>query len=125
VLLAGAGAAFAPGVSSYYRTGLPGSLSRRRDERSRRSQFRSIELITTHLSAAEDSPRVRGACADYYQRFLFDFYPCPGELMRLAEARAGKFGGSRLRPEMGPATARLARLLGWKNVWRFKHWLRR
>lgn len=126
VLLASAGTAFTPGARSYYRSGLPGSLSRRRDERSRRSQFHSIELIERHLRAAEDAPRTRRAGANYYQRFLHDYFPVPRELMRAAAARVAALGASDLdRPAMGPRTAALARFIGWKNVWRLKHWLRR
>lgn len=125
VLLASAGLVFTPEVRSYYRSGLPGSLSRRRDERSRRSQFRSIELIEQHLLAAEDSPRTRRACANYYQRFIHDFFPSPRDLMRLAAQHVAILGGSDLdRPAMGPRTAALGRFIGWKNVWRLKHWLR-
>jgi glycosyltransferase involved in cell wall biosynthesis len=126
VLLASSGLAFTPGARSYYRSGLPGSLSQRRDERSRRSQFRSIESIARRLLAAEDSPRTRRAGANYYQRFLHDFFPAPRALMRTAAARVAELGGTDLdRPAMGPRTAALARFIGWKNVWRLKHWLRR
>jgi glycosyltransferase involved in cell wall biosynthesis len=126
VLLASAGLAFTPGARSYYRSGLPGSLSQRRDERSRRSQFHSVELIARRLLAAEDSPRTRRACANYYQRFLHDFFPAPRELMRTAATRVAVLGGADLdRPAMGPRTAALARFIGWKNVRRLKHWLRR
>jgi glycosyltransferase involved in cell wall biosynthesis len=126
VLLASAGMAFTPGARSYYRSGLPGSLSQRRDERSRRSQFRSIELIAHYLITAENSQRTRRACANYYQRFLHDFFPVPRELMRTAAARVAALGGADLGPPaMGPRTAVLARFIGWKNARRLKHWLRR
>lgn len=122
VLLASAGITFTPAAWSYYRSGLPSSLSQRRDERSRRSQFRSVELIADHLRRVEDSPRVRRAIANYYQRFVYDFYPSPADLMNLAEQRVAALGGSTLAPPMGPKTAALARLLGWRRVWRLKHW---
>lgn len=127
VLLAGAGIAFAgAGARSYYRSGLPGSLSQRKDERSRRSQFRSIELIAQHLLAAEDSPRTHRASASHFQRFIHDFFPFPADLMRRAEERVGALGGATdTRPPMGPRTAALARLIGWRNVWRLKHLLAR
>ncbi|MFA5058388.1 MAG: glycosyltransferase family A protein [Opitutaceae bacterium] len=125
VLLASTGITFTPAARSYYRSGLPGSLSQRRDERSRRSQFRSIELIVEHLRQAEDSPRVRRAIANYYQRFVYDFYPFPADLMELAEQRIMASGGSTLTPPMGSKTAALARLLGWRGVWRLKHWWHR
>ncbi len=123
VLLAGAGIAFTPGPRSYYRSGLPGSLSRRRDKRSRQSAFHSIELIERHLLAREDSARTRRAAANHYQRFLHDFFPFPRGLMSASEAHVAALGGTDLiQPPMGPRTAALARLIGWKNVWRFKHW---
>jgi glycosyltransferase involved in cell wall biosynthesis len=123
-LLASDGMAFTPVVRSYYRSGVPGSLSQRRDERSRRSQFRSIESISLHLLATEDSPRTRRACANYYQRFIHDFYPSPKDLICAAETRVAALGGSDLNwPDMGPRTAALARFIGWKSVWRVRHWL--
>ena len=125
ILLASAGIAFAAGVHSYYRSGLPGSLSRRRDERSRQSVFHSLELIERHLLAFEDSPQTRRAAANHYQRFIHDFFPSSPKLMRAATAGVTRLGGTDLvRPPMGRKTAALARLLGWKTVWRMKTWLK-
>jgi hypothetical protein len=63
--------------------------------------------------------------ANYYQHFIHDFFPAPADLMRRAADRVAALGGSSLRPSMGPKTAAAARWLGWKNVWRLRHWLRR
>ncbi|MDD3180127.1 MAG: glycosyltransferase family A protein [Opitutaceae bacterium] len=127
VILASSGMAFCRETEarSFYRSGLPGSLSQRRSERARRSQFRSYELIAQHLLAAEDSPRTRQTVADMFQRFLYDFYPFPADLMRNAERLVAAHGGSALPPPMGSKTAALVRVLGWRNVWRLKHLLRR
>ncbi len=126
VALAGANMVFCPVGRSYYRSGLAGSLSQQRGERARRSQFHSLELITDHLLAAEDSPRTRRAAANYFQRFIHDFFPAPAGLMQQADARVTALGGSTLGPPpMGPQTTALARVLGWKNVWRLKHYLGR
>lgn len=127
VALASAGLAFTadPGARSYYRSGLPGSLSRRRDERARRSQFRSLELVTRALRAAEDSPRTRQACAGYWRRFIHDFYPMPADLLASAEAELHRLGAEVGSPPMGPKTRLLARLLGWRAVWRLKDLLRK
>jgi glycosyltransferase involved in cell wall biosynthesis len=127
VLLASGGIAFCADADarSYYRSRLATSLSQRRSDRARRSQFRSLELIAQHLRAAENSPRTRQACANSYQRFQHDFYPAPAELMAEAAERVAALGGSTLAgPPMGARTAALARVLGWKNVWRLKHLLR-
>lgn len=122
VALASRGIAFCadPNAKSYYRSGMPGSLSQQRGEKARRSQFRSIELIAQRLAAAEDSERVRHATAELYQRFIHDFFPSPADLMDEAARRVRALGGSDTPPPMGPKTAALARLIGWKNVWRLK-----
>ena len=127
VALASAGLAYCADAAalSYYRSGLPGSLSQQRGDRARRSQFRSLELITQHLLAAEDSARTRRACAGYWRRFVHDFYPAPADLMRRASAEVQRLGERVGRPEMGPRTALAAGLIGWKNVWRLKHLLHR
>jgi glycosyltransferase involved in cell wall biosynthesis len=127
VALASSGLAFCsdPAARSYYRSGLPGSLSRQRNDRARRSQFRSLELITRRLLAIEDSPRTQRACAGYWRRYVHDFYPAPAGLMALAEAEVRRLGETVGRPPMGPKTAAVARGLGWKNVWRLKYLLHR
>jgi len=110
---------------SYYRSGLPGSLSQQRGEQARRSQFRSLELITARLLAAEDSPRTQHACAGYWRSFVHDFYPAPADLIRRAAAEVRRRGETLGRPAMGPRTAALARLIGWRGVWRLRHWMAR
>ena len=45
--------------------------------------------------------------------------------MAEARARVAALGGATLaEPPMGPRTAALARVIGWKNVWRLKHLFR-
>ena len=127
VALASTGLAFcpAPEARSYYRSGLPGSLSQQRGSRARESQFRSLELITDRVLTIEDSPRTRRACAGYWRRYVHDFYPAPARLIRLAGTEVRRMGGTVGRPPMGGKTAALARLLGWKIVWRLKYLLHR
>lgn len=127
VALASAGLAFCAGddARSFYRSGLPGSLSRRRDARARRSQYRSLELLTRALLAAEDSARTRRACAGYWRRFVHDFYPAPADLVRTAAAEVARLGERVGTPPMGPKTRALTRVLGWRQVWRLRHWLGR
>jgi len=127
VALASSGMVFcaAEGARSYYRSGLAGSRSRRRDDRGRRSQYRALELITRALLTAEDSARARRACAGYWRRFVHDFYPAPRALIRAAEAEVVRLGAKVGAPPMGPKTRALARVLGWRHVWRLRHWLGR
>ena len=99
---------------SLYRSGVSGSLSRRRDARALTSLFRSVELIAGHLHAAEDSPRTRRALADYWQRLAYEVYPDSVEIYRRARAEANALGGSQLKPAMGTRQKLLARVVGWK-----------
>lgn len=124
VLLASDGVAYCPleTARSYYRSGLPGSLSQQRSLRARESHFRSLELIELHLLARENSARTRRAVADHYQRFIFDFFPVPTELMQAAAEKIAALGGSSLvEPAMGGRTRALTKFIGWRNVWRLKH----
>lgn len=107
---------------SYYRSSLRGSLSQQRTERARRSQFRSVELISDHLLAVENSAQTRRAIANSFQRFIHDFYPFPPDLMEAAGKKIAALGGSTLgAPPMGGKTATLARMIGWRAVWKLKH----
>jgi glycosyltransferase involved in cell wall biosynthesis len=112
-----------PVAKSFYRSGLPGTLSQRRDERARRSQFRALELITRSLLTAEDSARTCSACAGYWRRFVHDYYPVPRDLITRAQAEVLRLGSELGQPPMGPKSRWLARLIGWRNVWRLKHLL--
>ena len=116
VVLASAGLAFAagPAAASYYRSNLTGSLSGRRSARALVSLEKSCALISGRLLAAEDSPRVRRALADYWQRACYELYPEAPAASRAAGRRAAEFGGSRLRPPGGPRRQLLARFVGWR-----------
>jgi glycosyltransferase involved in cell wall biosynthesis len=114
VCLASRGVVHAPNALTLYRSNLPRSLSGRRDRRSLESLYRSCELVAKHLAGAEDSPRVRRALADYFQRLAYEVYPGAPDLSRQAEARARALGGSALRPPVGRRQAWLARLVGWR-----------
>ncbi len=105
---------FSPHGASLYRSGLTGSLSRRRDGRALKSLLRSVELIAGHLRTAEDSPRTRQALADYWQRLAYEVYPVSLEIYRRAEAEARALGGSPIEPAMGTRQRMLAHVIGWK-----------
>lgn len=121
VVLASQGIVFSPTGASLYRSNLPGSLSRQRSRRALESVYRSVTLIADHLHRAEDSPRVRRALADYWQRLVYEIYPEGPDLCRHAEEHVQALGGSSLRPQLGPRQRVLARLLGWKNARRIQH----
>ncbi|MCC6414399.1 MAG: glycosyltransferase family 2 protein [Opitutaceae bacterium] len=120
VLLASNGVLFCPDAKSFYRSGLPGSLSRTRSRRAWDSAFRSQDACARHLLAVETSPRTRRACADLFMRLAHAAYPdCP-DVAAQSEARAAAHGGSTLRPGGGACFRALARLFGWKTARRLQ-----
>lgn len=106
---------------SYYRSRLPGSLSRSRSDRAWASAFLAAELAVQHLLAREDSPRTRAAAADYLQRLVFEAYPHRRDDRHRVEARMRELGGSRVQFEAGPRFHLVARLLGWRLAKRLRN----
>jgi len=114
VVLASQGVRFCPDALSYYRSGLPGSLSGAKTERAWTSAYRSLELSVERLRQAEDSSRTRHAGADAFQHFIYEAYPRVAELRRRAAAHVSALGGSHLVPRGGPQFQLTRRLLGWR-----------
>ncbi len=105
-------------AATYYRSGLGGSLSRRRSAAALASLYRSIEKISALLSAREDSPRTRAALATYWQRLAYELYPDDPAGSRRAAGRARELGGSDLAPPMGARLRLIARVFGWRAAYR-------
>jgi glycosyltransferase involved in cell wall biosynthesis len=126
VVLASAGILFCPDARSYYRSGLPGSLSRRKDRPALSSLHLSTALNGTRLFlAAGGSPGARAAVANGWQRVAFECYPAAPDLADDAERRCRELGGSPFPMPAGPAFHRLARFTGWRFAKRLRDaWFR-
>lgn len=112
-----------PDCTTYYRSGLADSLSRRRSLRALASLRRSVELTDSHLatfaaSTGAHAATVRAARADYWQRLAYELYPDNPAGTRDALRRARALGGSRLPAPMGGRLRLAARLLGWRAAYR-------
>jgi len=114
LVTASRGIAFTPGARLFYRSGLPGSLSRSRSARAWESAFLSTILGTGHLLALEDSPRTRRAATAILQGLIHDMYPNMPALVARLETRVAELGGSTLQPLGGKGFQLARRLLGWK-----------
>lgn len=123
VLLASTGVVFCPGARIYYRSGVATSLSRRRDARSLRSLILSIELNTASLRARADSPALRHALADAWQKLAYDLYPDLPAESREAAARARALGGATREWEAGGKMKLLSRFIGWRGAKRVQRLL--
>lgn len=114
VVLASKGVKFCSGAKSYYRSGIPGSLSGRTSKAAWESAFHSMELCTNHLLTRDDNPRTRHACATIFQSLLYAVYPDLPDLVQKAEAKVQFLGGSDLKPYGGSMFQLIAKLMGWK-----------
>ena len=107
---------YTPDAKMYYRSGLPQSLSRRKDVKSVRSEFQSISSGVDLLIASENSPRAKRASANILKNFDYNYYPHHSHLRRLARKRVSELGGSTLEPDGPPGFHLLRKFLGWQSA---------
>lgn len=105
---------FVPGARTFYRSALPGSLSRARGRAAMVSLHRAVERMAGELLATGDSPRIRQALCDFWERTRFELYPEAPDLSDDAAARARRWGRPRVTFVCGPRLRWVARLGGWK-----------
>ncbi len=121
VILNSDGVVFCPDARSYYRSGVPHSLSKRSTPEALAATYRSIEASATHLLNKENSPRTRRACAALYQQFIYDNYPAMPGLICDAESRVRSLGGTDHKLLGGGKIFRAIRsTLGWKPARRIQ-----
>ena len=125
VLLRSAGIVFCPEARVYYRSGIPGSVSRNTSGPAATSMLRYCELCAENLLKVENSPRTREAAAALFQHFIYDIYPAHGELTRLAEAKIASLGGIRLPLRESVVFNALAGVFGWKLARRMQNRFRK
>jgi glycosyltransferase involved in cell wall biosynthesis len=122
VVLASHGVRFCREAVSFYRSGLPGTLSSANSERAWASAFRSLELSSGRLLARQDIPRTRQACATAFQCYIYEAYPRAAECRHRATAQVAVLGGSTLPPPGGPRFRWARRLFGWRLAKRLQQW---
>jgi glycosyltransferase involved in cell wall biosynthesis len=105
---------FCPEATTYYRSGLAGSLSGTKSPRAWKSAFESIELGTGRLLQREDSQRTRHACAAVWRTFIHDSYPVVPTLEAEAGRRVRALGEKVGAPDWGPKFRAVAAVVGWK-----------
>lgn len=122
LMLASPRVVFCAGATSYYRSGLDGSLSGSKSPRAWQSAYRSIELGTSRLLAREDSPRTRHACAAVWRTFIHDSYPVVPDLEEEARRRVAALGERVGAPKWGPKFRALSVVIGWRAARRLQRW---
>jgi GT2 family glycosyltransferase len=120
VILRSSDVVFDPSATLYYRSGISGSLSGRKQEAAMISAYRSLQKATANLLAVNSSPGARLACANIWQHFIYSVYPRHADLVKNAEQQIQELGGSSLAFMAGGLTRVLSTLVGWKAATRFK-----
>ncbi len=114
VMLAARRLLFVPAARVYYRSSAGPSLSARVDTPALESLFRSVELTTNHLLAADASPRTRHACAYAWLVVALETSRRLPARSHEAERRSRQLGGSHRRLPGGRGFQWVARVLGWR-----------
>lgn len=120
VVLASKGVKFCHGARSFYRSNNPNSLSKSNSHTAIKSLFQSLELGTNNLLAKENSLKTRKACANLFQRFIYEFYPDNYSLLIKANDKIIDWGGSDTIPDGSSLFKFMKRLVGWKLAKRFQ-----
>lgn len=121
LVLASSGVKFTPGARVYYRSGIPGSVSRRSSRAACESAKRSVLLSAGHLLESENSPRTRRAAARMIRNITYSFYPEHPDLAEELEQEVTRLGGTDLRPQGGAAFRAIASVAGWRTALRVRH----
>lgn len=120
VLLASQGIKFCADAKSYYRSGIPNSLSVLKSRQAIKSLLLSLEMNSNRLIDKENSSRTRHACATTFQRFVHSNYPYFPDLVSKAEQKVAYFGGSDLKADGGRGFSFISGIIGWKSARRLQ-----
>jgi glycosyltransferase involved in cell wall biosynthesis len=113
VINASNGIRFVPQSRVYYRITPTSRLSYiGRSGKKMEAQFLGMKLQIGYLRALEDSDRVRTACVNYLQAWLWSFYPSRPDLVRKAQQLAASLGGSLSLPKASWKYAWIEKLFG-------------
>lgn len=124
MILAADDVRFSEKSTLYYRSGIPGSLSKKKDRIGYEKALKTIKLSVAHLISKTTNKKSLQAAATQYKSFLYDAYPEHIDLVKLAEAEIHDLGGSEYKFQAGGYTAIMVKLLGWKITKRIKYLLK-
>jgi glycosyltransferase involved in cell wall biosynthesis len=122
VILASKKVLYVPEAKVFYRSNIPTSISAAIQKPAAiESRYKTIELLEQHLLKTENSPRVKKALADAYQRFIYSYYPKSPALIIQAENKVKALGGSSIPVPGGNLYKYLSKIVGWKKISLLKH----
>lgn len=116
VLLKARKIVFCEDAVSYYRRGISTSLGSRKDREARVSELESLNLVTSHMLAFEDSLRIREACASKYRKLIYSLYPENKDLIIRAQQKIDELGVEGDFNFGNGITHKIGKVVGWKNA---------
>lgn len=123
VLLQSQEIVFCAAAKSFYRKGISTSLSSIRSKKAALSHLAVCQAYETTLLATQDTKQTRQACANNYQRLIYEYYPDYSEIRRVAQERIRILGGSTVLPASTPLFQRLDNVLGWQMSKRLQNFV--
>lgn len=114
VLLKSMGIIFCETAKSFYRKGIDNSLSSIRGPKAALSHLRVCESYERHLLQRRRDAETMLACANNYQRLIYDVYPNYESITAQAAAHVVSLGGSSAKPTSTPLFKAVDKVLGWK-----------
>lgn len=105
---------FCNAAKSFYRKGIAESLSSIRSEKATRSHLAVCQAYEAHVLARRDDAVTRQACANNYQRLIYEYYPSHPEVRQVAEARVLVLGRTTAKPPSTPIFRLVDKVLGWQ-----------
>lgn len=114
VILRSSGVVFCSAAKSFYRKGIADSLSSIRSEKATCSHLAVCQAYEMHMLARRNDAVTRQACANNYQRLIYEYYPKHAEVCQVAAARVMALGGSTAKPHSTPIFRLVDKLLGWQ-----------
>jgi glycosyltransferase involved in cell wall biosynthesis len=114
VLLVSKKIAFCADAKSFYRKGLQQSLSSIKSEKATRSHLAVCESYERSLLNTLDNFETRRACANNYQRLIYESYPEYPEIINEASRKIKALGGSNAKPHSTPFFRLFDIFFGWR-----------
>ena len=105
---------FAPHAMLLYRSAQAGSLSTLNDARAIECKLESFERGVEIYLTLRNTPEARRACANLFQRLIYEQYPKHRFQLTRAAEKVRALGGSDLPPFGSPKFHRLSALFGWR-----------
>jgi glycosyltransferase involved in cell wall biosynthesis len=105
---------FCEAAKSFYRKGLSDSLSSIKSEKATKSHLAVCQSYEKSLLQARNDAQTRLACANNYQRLIYEYYPQYPAVQQAAAARVQALGGSTAKPFATPAFRVLNKVVGWR-----------